>query len=314
MKKFILLILAAATALAEPALAASEIVVLQSSRLLPYEQARQGLERSFIERPFVRGVKSIHSSNLGHFVLSEEPDPRRLRQKIENEKSRLLVAIGSNALALASDFTTIPVVYIMVPNPEPLIGRHRSVTGVGMVMPPDRQLKELMKVLPAVQRIGVIYDPRTSGGLIAKARKAAAGQGLELVAEQASSAKEVPALLEGMRGRIDGYWLLPELTVLTPRTIEEILLFSIRNHIPVLSFSERYLEAGAALAITYDSASMGETAGELAMEILQGSNGGQLPPILPENVSVAVNHKVIEKMGISLTPNAAAVPRGTESR
>jgi putative tryptophan/tyrosine transport system substrate-binding protein len=316
MKKFFLLILVvlalAELALAEPALAASEIVVLQSSRLLPYEQARQGLERVLTERPLSRGVKSIHSGDLSQFIVSEEPDPRRLKLKIENEKPRLLVAIGSNALAVARDFTAIPVVYLLVPSPEPLLGRHRSLTGVRMAMPPDKQLKEFMKVLPSVRRIGLIYDPLASGGMPAEIRKAASGLGLELVAKKATSAKEVPVLLEGLRGNVDGFWLLPDLTVLTPRIIEEIMLFSIRNNIPVLSFSERFLEAGAALAITYEAADMGETAGELSREILQGANAGQLPLSLPKNISISINHKVLGKMGIAYKSNASAVSAFTE--
>jgi putative tryptophan/tyrosine transport system substrate-binding protein len=314
MKRIIPLIIGALLLLAGSDAAASEIVVLQSSRLLPYEQARQRLEQSLTERPLLRGVKSILPDELDHFVLSEEPDFRHLRQNIANGKPRLLVAIGSNALAVAGDFPAIPIVYLLVPEPEPLISRHGSATGVSMTMPLTVQLKEMTRVLPKVGRLGVIHDPRSTGGIIAEARKAAAGAGLELIIAEAGNPREVPALLDRLRGKVDAYWLLPDLTVLTPRIIEEILLFSIRNDIPVLSFSEKYLEAGAALAITYDAADMGEKAAELSREILQGADAGRMAPVQPDRVSIAINQKILRKMGIPFKPTATAVSGRNEAR
>jgi putative tryptophan/tyrosine transport system substrate-binding protein len=302
-KTTLLLILGAILAFAEPALAVSEVVVLQSSRLAPFEQARQGLERVLSEQPLARGVKHIHSGELSVFVLSEEPDRHSLKSRILKENPALLVTIGGQALALAGDFPAIPVIYLLTADPG-LAGSHPAMTGVNMTIPPPLQLVQFARALPTARRVGMIYDPEQSEKLIAEARTNATKLGIELIAEPARGIGAVPALLAGLRGRIDAFWLLPDPVVLTPRSLQEILLFSFRNNIPVLSFSSRYLDDGAAMAIVCDPAGMGEQAGGLVREILRNKNNVRRGPILPE-AELVVNHKILKKMGISLPAGIA---------
>jgi putative tryptophan/tyrosine transport system substrate-binding protein len=314
-KQPLLLIIAAILALARPFPGhAAEVLVLQSSRLLPYEQARQGFEAIIAERPLMHGVKSIQAGDLRFIVLSEEPDQRRLESMIRREKPALLVVIGSNGLDLARKFPAIPIVYLLVPNPGVLIENHSGMTGVAMTMPPREQLRGFARVLPWSKRIGLIYDHARSGEMMIQARAAATELDIELIAERAASAKEVPALLAKLQGRIDAIWLLPDLTVLTPQTMEEILLFSFKNSIPVLSFSEKFLEAGAAVAVSYDPVAMGEKAGELAREVLQDPRRGKQPPALPDEVKITINHRSMKKINLDFNERAAVAPERPEKQ
>jgi putative tryptophan/tyrosine transport system substrate-binding protein len=307
MKNFFLLIIAAVVCLVRPAFAGSEVVVLQSSRLLPYEQARHGVEQVLAARLSSSGAKSIQPPEISLFVLSEEAELRLLKSGIESRKPQLVVAIGGKALAFAAALTTnTPVVYLLVPNPKQIIKGRGNVTGVEMIIPPARQLEGLAAVLPHAKRIGVLYDPEKTSGLITQARAGAAKLRIELVAEKTRSAKEVPELLAGLRGRIDAFWILPDLTVVTPHTLEKILLFSFAEKIPVLSFSG--LEAGAAVTVTFDLIAMGERAGELAREILQGGNAGELAPVLPDKIKIELNRKVLKKLGSDYRPETVARP------
>lgn len=305
MKRFFLPIILAILALAGPARATSEVVVLQSSRLLPFEQARQGVERVLAVQPLARGQKRIQPGEVSYHVLSEEPDLSALKARIRREKPSLLIAIGATGLGLAREFTSIPVVYLLTPDPEPLIKGHPAATGIGMTVPPALQLEQFARALPAAGRLGMLYQPGRSEKMVAEARAGAAALGLELIAVPASGAGEVPALLAGLRTGIDAYWLLPDPLVLTPLVLDEILLFSFRNSIPVLSYTSRYLDAGAALAITCEPAAMGEIAGELARDILRGDAGGKRPPVL-HPAGIITNQKVLKKMGISLNPETGA--------
>lgn len=313
--KKILLPFVAFFCLAGPASASSKVVVLQSSRLLPYEQARQGLDRILTERIPSRGSKSIQPTDLSLFILSEEGDPRFLRLTIETEHPEVLVAIGAKALAFAATLKTDrPIVYLLVPSPKSIVKGRRNVTGVEMTIPPARQLAGLIAVLPDAKRVGTIYDPRNSSQFIAKAQAAAAKLGIELLAEQALSPKQVPELLTNFRGKIDSFWILPDLTVLTPQTLEKILLFSLTEKVPVLSFSEKYLKEGAAVAVTFDLAAMGKEAGELTWKILQGGNVNTLPPVSADKVRIEVNDKVLDKLGRDYNPGTFAAGSSGEKR
>jgi putative ABC transport system substrate-binding protein len=303
----ILLLVASFFCLVGPAFAGSKVVVLQSSRLIPYEQARLGFDRILTGRIPSRGAKSIQPTDLSLFILSEEDDLQLLRHTIEVEHPEVLVAIGAKALAFATVLKTDrPIVYLLVPNPKPIVKGRKNVTGVEMTIPPARQLAGLIAVLPDAKRVGTIYGPRNSSRFIAKAQAAAARLGIELLAEKARSPKQVPELLANLRGKIDSFWILPDLTVLTPQTLEKILLFSLIEKAPVLSFSEKYLEEGAAVAVTFDLAAMGKKAGELTWKILQGGNVNTLPPVSSDKIKIEVNDKVLDKLGRDYNPEAFA--------
>jgi putative ABC transport system substrate-binding protein len=307
MKTILLLITATLVCLVPPAFAGSGVVVLQSSNLRAYEQARQGIERVLAGRIPSHGAKSIHQPDTGLFVLSEEADLRFLKFAIENQQPELLVAIGGKALAFATELkVSLPIVYLLVPSPEPIVKERRNVTGVAMAIPPGRQLESFRSVLPGTKRIGTIYNPEKSSKFIAEAQAGAAKLGIELYTEKARSSKQVPELLAGLRGRIDAFWILPELTVLTPQAMESILLFSVAGKIPVLSFSDKYLKAGAAVAVTFDLGAMGEKAGELAWNILKGGYAGGLPPVMPGKIKIEINRKVLDKLGRDYHPEAVA--------
>ena len=78
--------------------------------------------------------------------------------------------------------------------------------------------------------------------------------------------------IQDMKGKIDVFWMLPDLTVITPETIEFMLLFSLENKIPVFAFSEKYVELGAFMSIGVDAFDIGIQAGEMAEKILSGGD------------------------------------------
>ncbi len=77
----------------------------------------------------------------------------------------------------------------------------------------------------------------------------------------------------------------PDLTVTNRKTVKSYVLFSVKNKVPILTFSEKLLKGGATLAVTFDLDGMAEQAAELAVEML---SDGEEPA-----VSVAPRPKTI---------------------
>ncbi|MFZ2948374.1 MAG: ABC transporter substrate binding protein, partial [Desulfuromonadaceae bacterium] len=73
----------------------------------------------------------------------------------------------------------------------------------------------------------------------------------------------------------DLFWMLPDITVITPETAEAILLFSLENNIPILTFSEKYLERGAMLSIGIDPFDIGRQAGEMAQTLFSSGESAR---------------------------------------
>ena len=293
----------------QPAVAEYRITAVLSSRLQPYVEALQGFRDTLSAAVPVHGPKSITYADITEHVLAEEPSLTSLRRKILTDRPDLLLAVGTNALAfLRAKDTDIPIVYLMVPYPAGIVNGRTNITGVNLQISPARQLAALLGAVPDLKNFGLIYDPLRSGPMLKEIEAAARQKNITLIARQVRTISEIDRLLDEMIGRIDCFWMLPDLTVVTPQTVELILLFSLEHSIPLFSFSSKYLTRGAAFAVTFDNYDLGRSGAEMAMKILSGHAIKAVPPIEPQRIRLQTNDNVIKKLGIPMFINQGNTP------
>ena len=103
-----------------------------------------------------------------------------------------------------------------------------------------------------------------------------------------------------MKGNVDAYWMLPDSMLITPESVEYLLLFSMQNRMPILTFSEKYLKMGAFMSLEINTFKLGKQAGEMAVGILGGLAVKELPGMDAADANLTINHKIAEKIGIPL--------------
>jgi putative ABC transport system substrate-binding protein len=103
-----------------------------------------------------------------------------------------------------------------------------------------------------------------------------------------------------MKGKIDAFWMLPDLTAITPETVEYLLLFSLENTIPILTFAEKYVELGALMSVGIDAFDIGTQAGEMAENILSGRDVKNIQRVDARKAVISINLKVARKLGITI--------------
>lgn len=266
---------------------AHEVVAVQSFNIKPYGEA-------------LKGFNSVCDCQIKQFVLSEM-EGTDVAKAIREAKPDIILAIGTDSLIRVKKIKDIPIVYLMVPNPQNVISEEENITGVSMNIPPHNQLATLKDVLPGIKRVGLLYNPERTGFFVKKARLTANSMGIELLAKEVHSPKDVPALVNNMKGEINAFWMLPDITVITPETAEFLLLFSLENKIPVLTFSDKYVEMGALLSIEVDAFDSGKQAGEMAHKILSGTNIKKVPETDPRKAVLSINLKIAKKLRITIS-------------
>jgi len=279
---------------------AGDILVVQSARFPVYNTALQGLETAILKDVPTRGLKSILSHTITTHILSEAKDPQGLTQEINRQHPDLIVAIGSSSLSQVRGISDIPIIYLLVPDPESIIDSQANVTGISMNLTAGQQLDSLISAIPDARRIGLVYNPDITGGLVRDAADYAKRHNISIVARPVKTSREVPTQLAGLKGKIDCYWMLPDQTVITPGTLEYIFLFSLENRIPILTFADKYLKLGAVVSASFDAEDMGEQAGELAIGILNNTVSTGRPPIQARKVNVRVNRLAAKKLGVDI--------------
>lgn len=272
---------------------AANIVALKSADVDVYNEVLEGfkgiLPRAIISEYDMEGDLQRGKKFLARLKSGPKPD--------------LILAIGIWALqVVVEEVRDIPVVFAMVLNPTTVIGQEaHNITGASMNVPIEQQITLLKKVSPQVRRIGVIYDPSKTGYLVRQAERIARDQGVRLVTKAIASSKDAFAALDAMQGEIDALWILPDLTVLAPESVQYMLLFSFRNKIPLLGLSENQARMGALLGLSFESGrDIGSQAGELANEILSGRRAEGLPFTTARKVRLTVNLKTAGKLGLQI--------------
>lgn len=266
--------------------AAVEIVAIQSLNIKPYNEA-------------LKGFKNACRCDVKQIVISEMTGDD-LAEIVNETKPDLILSIGTKALKRIQTIKDIPIVYVMVLNPQSLISDSKNITGIGMRIPPEKQLSIMQKSLPDLKSVGIIYDPKNTAGFVKKAKVAANSAGIQLISEEVQKPKDVLAKLQSMKGKIDAFWMVPDLTVITSETVESLSLFSMENNMPLIAFSKKYLEMGALMSLEIDTHNMGRQAWEIAEKVLSGKEIKSIKNSFAKKVNISVNWKVAEKIRIAI--------------
>lgn len=228
-----------------PSLAsAAKVVSIQSISITPYNDAFRGLENACSCDP----EQLVLSEMKGYDVI----------KKLRRERPDVIVSIGSGALDKIRGIRDIPVVYLMVLDARSVIADKTNIKGINMDIPPDIQLALVRQALPEVRDIGLLYSPGQKGEFVEEARDAAESAGIRLIAKEVSNPMEVPERLNMMTGKINAFWMLPDVSVVTPEVSEILFLYTLKSRLPVITFSAKYLEMGALMSLEVDPYDMGD--------------------------------------------------------
>jgi len=249
-------------------------------------------------------------------VTLDDPDGAEEAAELLASRPSLIVAIGSRAAKAArAGAAGAPVVYAMVLDPasidlpgpgDPPAG---NTTGVTMDVPPERHFELIREILPSARRIGVLYDPATTGKAVQRAQAAAKAHGLQLLTQPVRSESEVLEAAALIAPAVDAVWAIADPRVLTPSNARALILLWLRAGKPLFAMSEGFVRNGALAALAPDPEEIGRRAGELAVRILRGTPTSALEPEPPPHISIFLNRASALHLGISLPEVVVAKAR-----
>lgn len=224
--------------------------------------------------------------------------------------ANLIVAVGMKAAELAVSGNGTPVLAVMIPDTgyQELLALpsrkipHRSISAIYVNQPWDRQLDFLQAALPERHRIGLLHSlgtPIDIEGL----RRQLARRGGSLLALPVRSAEGLFPTLESVFDGSDLLLAVPDTAIYNSNSIRNILLASYNKRIPLVGFSQSYVNAGALCAVFSTTEQMAQQVGAA---VLSFSRTGQLPePQYPAEFTIAVNQQVARSLGIDLLSQEA---------
>ena len=124
-RNFFLVIIASSCS-ARAAARAHDVLVIQGLRVKPFDEA-------------YRGFRNACAADARRVYLSDLESTDILRM-VREEKPRLIIAIGADALARVQKVKNVPILYLMVLNPHSALHGNRNVTGVDHERPAGKVL------------------------------------------------------------------------------------------------------------------------------------------------------------------------------
>jgi len=275
---------------------AETVCILFSRDVEPYREAVKG----FKER--------INGSGRCRFVELFMPgqDVGELTGKIRDAKADLVLTLGTEASKVtAVHIEDMPVVFAMVANPvDSGVLPRRSypgqlVAGVTTDVMPKRQFEMLRRLVPGAKRVAVIYCPQYTEVTVKEGEEAAKSLGMELVRFPVEPFRVDKAVDKLAKEPVDAIWTVTDPGVMVPASARLILVFALKNKIPVIGFSHEMVRAGALFGFGIDAEAIGAQAGDVAAAILrEGKKPEEFHLLYPEKVSLALNASVAERIGL----------------
>jgi len=192
----------------------------------------------------------------------------------------------------------VPVLAILVPRAfyESLAPKARAPTSAVFLDQPLTRFLDLLRLaMPERKRIGVLLGPESAPQSAALA-KAAGARGMQLFAAQVGSEDELYPALRNILTDAEVLLALPDSRVFNTGSLQNILITTYRQRVPLVAFAPGYVKAGAALAL-YSSPTQAADQAAAMVRAFLGSHALAAPQ-LPSDFSVAVNERVARSLGL----------------
>jgi len=260
-------------------------------------------------------VMAAIQRELAGLPVRVRPVLGRLGGLPEAERPALVVSLGALAFAdVTARAAQVGSPWQQVPVLAGLLGQNlfrsrqaglpRGSSALWLDQPLERYLDLVRLVLPRQPRVGVLLGP-TSASMAPALERAAAARGLTLVqASIKDPTSELYPALQAVLQDADILLALPDPILYNPQSLQNVLIATYRQRVPVLSYALPHVRAGATLALhTPWEASAARLGG--ALKSWLSGRGLPSPSGVPA-YAVAINEQVARSLSLNL-PEAEAL-------
>ncbi len=231
-----------------------------------------------------------------------------------NDGMDLVLAIATPAAqAAANVLKDIPLLVTAVTDPADakLVASNENpggnVSGTSDLTPVREQFDLMMKLVPDVKKVAVLYTSSETNSVFQAniAKEAAADLGLEVVEATVSSSNEIQQVIESVVDSVDAMYIPTDNTF--ANAMSTVTLVTEPKGIPVIVGEEGMVNNGGLATIGLSYYKLGYQTGEMAVRILKDDADIATMPIeYLKDTSVSINTAVADQLGIAIPEDLAA--------
>jgi putative ABC transport system substrate-binding protein len=255
-----------------------------------------------------------------------------LEDRFPNEKPEQFVSLATELIALPVDVIvavtlpaalaaqaatkTIPIVFILVPDPvrSKLVNSFArpggNITGLTQIAVElsAKRLEFLKEAFPRISRVALVVnanDQKTMQRVIDENKAAASALGLDIQPVEVRSLQDFEQAFDKIvDSRLEGIVVYPDGLTYQARTL--MAQYARERRLPLVVFSRESLIAGALMSYGPDYKNIFRRAAVYIDKILKGEKPADLPVELPTKFELFVNLKTAKSLGIEIPPTLLA--------
>ena len=274
------------------------------------DSAYEGVKDELAERGYVEGknIRFIHESAQGNTGIAAQ-----IARKFVGENPDVIVAIATpSAQTIAAAARDIPVVFSAVTDPvgAKLVRSWEApganITGVSDMLPIEKHLDLLQRLVPDAKRIGTVYNPGEANAvaLVELIEESMKARDLVLVKAAATKTSEVLGAARSLVGKADAIYLTTDNTVIS--AAEAVISVGERAQIPVFAADTATVSRGAVAALGFNYYNHGRQTGAMVARILEGAKPADMPIEIMDTLDLFVNPAAAKRMGMTIADDIIA--------
>jgi ABC-type uncharacterized transport system substrate-binding protein len=271
--------------------APAKVLIVTSAGVEPYQQAVKAMTASLRDA----GIRpqTVEIPVDGNEVL--------IVAAMQSGPYKAVVAVGPEARwSIGKAHVKAPVISTMMflsdLEEEANQGRDTPVNQAGAVYldaDPAELARQIRESFPELRRAGFLVAPDQN----IDAWKSAFGkEKFQVVTAEASKRADVVKAFVPLKGKVDFLVCLPTARLYTAQSIEALLRASVEKNLPVIGFSQSFLQAGAAAAVFASHESIGVQTADLVRKLAAGAK--VVEDETARKVEVHTNTRVMRAMGL----------------
>jgi len=221
----------------------------------------------------------------------------------------IVASIGFAALAAKRATSTIPIVFVAVPDPiglhlvESLAHPGGNLTGFA-TMSADlvaKRLELLRDCLPKLSSVVLLHNPKSevAGLVVGDAQNAARSANIKLSVVEAQTSDELEAAFLTIVGRNpDAVIVGVDAMLYNERA--KIAELAIAHRLPVIAGTAQQAQAGLLMSYGADGIDIFRRAAIFVDKILKGAKPGDLPVEQPTKFQLIVNSRTAHEIGVAI--------------
>lgn len=270
---------------------------------------------------FREGLDAAKVSQERLNIQNPEADPATqltLAQGFVNDKCDVIIAVATpGAQVFRRLTTTIPVVFIGVSTPveagivESMERPGTNFTGVSDPAPVESDIDAMLKVMPGMKRVGLVYKAGDPAGdfLAARAVKYLESLGLTPVVATIATAAETTQATQSLIGQVDAIQIPGDSTTLSG--MAGILKIANDANVPVFGGLGEGVSQGTILSGSYNYREVGFMAADMVRRVLAGEDPATMAVMVPSAATFEVNTTQAAKLGLTIPAEITAITSKT---